>query len=793
MRLKYLEVNNVLSYGIGEHIDFDQRLTVLVGPNGGGKSNVLRILMLVRDVIRREASPSGTPESQSLSTRIEAICPPHLGMASLSEIRLGVTLTTDDFPAQQSWDSYLIYLFLRGIQASGHAELPRSNEFRAGERSDSGALDEMYSALKEGVLVLRHSRTLDARWKLAYEFEHDGKTFWWAVSDLSSRRYGGHLFIAGSTSSEVPEEYKDRIDVAPGEDHFENVGYGSMFPSGERPIDLRIKSQLASFDSGTIWDELRRADLVGGFVRGASFIWGFERVLAKVLADRIVSDLDDVELGSPITTTMDILAQPSAPAPNIGSPSIPRYLSSLFRWSVGDHAARQRYSEACKIFSDLRGDGSHPELKVSANRNAHVNDVDYVVNDLTPENGHPLKEHHVVQDYAVTIEPMIRRADGTELPLSAIGSGGVELLRLATLLVEDPTSVVLLDEPAAHLHPRAQERLLQFLRKGTAQCIVVSHSPGLLPTWKKGMGATIRISLDENGCSRRRVVSEKTLMEDEKGKADELQRLVLAQPEVKAIPFADWVILVSGQTELIVYPVWFAAVTEDKEFSGDPHFVNFQGDNQFARYLRVVNAFGVRWAAVVDGKSFTPVTPTNSDPNGTANRRRVPMIAKQILEVVGEGTEAQLLLNAIRIIEVPVDDAPAEWFKRWRCELERCGVFTLANCWHNRKKSDGKCEQCGESVKRKTDQCEAVAMHDDVAHIESFEDAVRAYTDLSMGAGEHKSQEAFQLLEDCREPPAEFREMLEKISRFGSVSGHPKLHAGGQRIARWRTSKLHGI
>lgn len=59
-------------------------------------------------------------------------------------------------------------------------------------------------------------------------------------------------------------------------------------------------------------------------------------------------------------------------------------------------------------------------------------------------------------------------------------------------------------------------------------------------------------------------------------------------------------------------------------------------------------------------------------------------------------------------------------------------------------------------------------MHDDVAHIESFEDAVRAYTDLSMGAGEHKSQEALQLLEDCREPPAEFREMLEKISRHAS-------------------------
>ena len=89
-----------------------------------------------------------------------------------------------------------------------------------------------------------------------------------------------------------------------------------------------------------------------------------------------------------------------------------------------------------------------------------------------------------MQDYAVTIEPMIRRADNTELPLSAIGSGGVELLRLATFLAADPAAVVLLDEPAAHLHPRAQEKLLQFLRQGGAQYVIVSHSPGLLPTWK---------------------------------------------------------------------------------------------------------------------------------------------------------------------------------------------------------------------------------------------------------------------------------------------------------------------
>lgn len=762
MRLKYLEVNNVLSYGIGERVDFDDGLTALVGPNGGGKSNVLRILTLVRDVIRRETLSVGAALYHVVNTKIEAMCPAHRNIPLHSEIRLGITLATDDYPTQRSRDAYLLHLFLRGVQESAYAELPRSsNDFVAGTTGDTGSLDEMFSALRSGVLVLRHSRKLGTTWTLAYEFEHDDKTYRWAVSDLSSRLYRGQVHRVDSISTDQPEEYKDRVTVVQGDNHHKLVSYGSMFPSDGRSLSLNIKSQLAGFDTGSTWDELTRNDLVNNQNLTTGPNSGLERVLAKVVAAKIVTDLDDVALGAPVTTTMEILADLATPAKDVGEPAIPGYLSMLYRWSVGDSADRQRYAKACSVFCGLRGDESRPELKVSASRNIHVDQFDYVVNDLTPDRGQPIREYRKVQDYKVTIEPMIRNPDDTELPLSAIGSGGVEFLRLATLLAEDSAAVVLFDEPAAHLYPRAQDRLLQLLRQGDAQYIFVTHSPGLLPTWREAVGTTIRVFIDKDGYSRPRVVGKNQLVD-----TDLLQRLIITQPEVKVIPFADRVVLVSGQTELIVYPAWFASCGDSQGANREPHFVNFQGDAQFSRYLRIVHAFGVPWAAIVDGKSFEPVAYRSKagTVEAASERKCVPRIASQIREVVGDAPEYQQLCEAIESVDISVVDSPAEWFESWRDVLERFGVFTLANCWHNNKKIDEKCEQYGGIVGRRTDLCENAISHPEAVHIESFEDTVRVYLDPTFGSNQKKPLQAFALLAEHPSPPDEFRELLRKAN-----------------------------
>ncbi len=769
MRLNFLEIHNVLSYGHEERIDFDDKLTALVGRNGAGKTNILRILTLVRDVIRRETMAPNTFEWNAMNAKIESLCPPHLQISLHSEIKLGVTLTTDEFPLEQSPDSYLIHLFLRGIATSALAEVPRTNDdFAASYVSNYDALDEMYMAIRTGVIVLRHNRTINASWTLAYDFEHDGKTYRWTLSHSPNGPYRGILTLAGLPTLGQPEDYKNRVSVTDNDDSSKVVNYGSMFPSEERGIYSKITQQLASFDSGSVWDELLRADLLSESPIMAGREPGLERVLAKVVADRIITDLDDLKLGTPATTNMEILASPNAPAQDIGEPVIPLYLSMLYRWSVGNKDDRDRYSTVQRIFGKLRGDEAYPELHVTATSNTHNIQFDHVVNDLTPERDQPVREYRQVQDYALTIGTVIR-TNGREIPLAAIGSGGAELLRLATFLAADKYSVVLLDEPAAHLHPLAQENLLQFLRDGDAQYVFVTHAPGLLPTWSEGLGATIRVSLDKNNFSKAYRLSSNTI-----DQSDQLQRLVIAQPEVKSIPFAGSVIFVSGQTELIVYPRWLLSLHGSKS-DAFPHFVNFNGDAQFPRYLRVAHLFGIPWAAIVDGKSFAPVRYSSRYGNGSnqgLKTRKIPYIAKQILEVVGDDPNYSQLEELDDFLDLLLSDKPDEWLASWQDKLQRFGVFTLSNCWHDKKKTTETCEKCKRLITLEPDNCEDSAPHPSKNHIESIENVVNNDDELAEINGKFDAQKAFELIENYPDPSDNFRALLMKVDGwFGSSSG----------------------
>lgn len=766
MRLNFLEIHNVLSYGLEERIEFDSKLTALVGPNGVGKTNILRILTLVRDVIRRETMAPNSPEWSAMNTKIESMCPAHERISLHSEIKLGVTLTTDNYPLEQSLDSYLIHLFLRGIRASSRAEIPRANNhFVVVETSNTDTLDEMYAAIRTGVIILRHNRTINASWTLAYEFSHDSKDYLWAVSHFPNMPSRGSLSIAGQPRSGQATEYRERVTIPEDDDSSRVVNYGSMFPSDDRPIFLKISQQLASYNSGSVWDELQRAGLISDAPITTGREPGLERVLAKVVSDKIITDLDDLKLGTPATTTMEILASPNAPVEDIGQPSIPLYLSMLYRWSVGNRASRDQYSRAQGVFKELRGDESCPELQVTAVSNTDNVEVDYVPNNLTPENGHPIRKYRQVKDYKLTIEPMIRTNNSRETPLAAIGSGGAELLRLATFLAADKYSVVLLDEPAAHLHPLAQEKLLQYLRKGEAQYVFVTHAPGLLPTWSRGLGATIRVSLNEDGYSKACMLGKDAI-----DQAGQLQKLVISQPDVRSIPFAESVIFVSGHTELIVYPRWLESI-RDSQSSPVPHFVNFNGDDQFPRYLRVTHVFGIHWAAVVDGKSFEPVKYSLSEKSGsnTSTTIQIPKIAKQILDVVCKGETYNKLQDAANELHPLLSENSDEWLTAWRGKLKEVGVFTLSNCWHNKEREDKSCESCGRIVRLESDECENSETHQGESHKESFEDVVNADEGLASPDGKPKIKKAFELLANHPKPSKDFESFLTEVNNWLSM------------------------
>src|SRR5260221_7093510 len=80
------------------------------------------------------------------------------------------------------------------------------------------------------------------------------------------------------------------------------------------------------------------------------------------------------------------------------------------------------------------------------------------------------------------IDILVTDAAGTTISMASQGSGLWEALVLSVFLDDSKGRVILLDEPAASLHPNMQHRLAEVLRGAPGQVLVVTHSAHLLPT-----------------------------------------------------------------------------------------------------------------------------------------------------------------------------------------------------------------------------------------------------------------------------------------------------------------------
>ncbi|XRP96515.1 AAA family ATPase [Methanocaldococcus sp. 16A] len=93
--------------------------------------------------------------------------------------------------------------------------------------------------------------------------------------------------------------------------------------------------------------------------------------------------------------------------------------------------------------------------------------------DVVNHNGYP--EIFITYD--------IQSKDSKQLPIDRVGSGIFEVLNILAVVVGNKNKVILLDEPALHLHPIYQKRLLEDFKKlnlnenGGNQIIIITHSP----------------------------------------------------------------------------------------------------------------------------------------------------------------------------------------------------------------------------------------------------------------------------------------------------------------------------
>ncbi len=98
--------------------------------------------------------------------------------------------------------------------------------------------------------------------------------------------------------------------------------------------------------------------------------------------------------------------------------------------------------------------------------------------------------------------------------------------------------------------------------------------------------------------------------------------------------------------------------------------------------------------------------------------------------------------------------------------LEGFGVFTLSNCWHDKKRSIETCEECKRPIRLEPDNCENSASHPGESHMESFEDVVNADDQLPEINGKFSADKAFGLLNDHPKPSAKFGALLTKVDSW---------------------------
>ena len=78
-------------------------------------------------------------------------------------------------------------------------------------------------------------------------------------------------------------------------------------------------------------------------------------------------------------------------------------------------------------------------------------------------------------------DELIVQASGLRLPLSSYGTGLHQLIVLTIAVLEHSNSILCLEEPEVHLHPRLQRTFLNFLLEKTDnQYVIATHSPFLL-------------------------------------------------------------------------------------------------------------------------------------------------------------------------------------------------------------------------------------------------------------------------------------------------------------------------
>lgn len=577
MKITGLSASNFLSYAPGQHAfffkDLSDDLTIVVGPNGHGKTNVFRLVQVILNALKKQHIVT---ESLQKSVYIS----PYGITSDERRVELSMDLVFDD-PQERELLNLFVQTALMALGPYINTEVDsqvstvkpfsmkpdRYIQFCnwVQETTPSTKMDPII----KGTIKLRADVKNSDKLKLLFEISSCNLHF---TVDLRNGNITSETTYPQRGYKSFAASFLDGLDSGMLEQLFRFLnGDDVLFPNMDSFTWDNVVQTMNDLGRG-ITTSISMGELVPGDVPNCWFdlmtILGKERhqndsiTISDVFKHLVCQSVLLIDNWRMCDEEMLNLNEIN----NIELLNSGKLASFLFGLKNGNQQQQDRFKKIQDTFEVLSGDLLDVELTQK----------------------HAYSSNEVKHYVSIHINHMI--------PLQNSGTGRTQLVLLSTAAHLDH-KVLLLDEPNAFLHPSLQVRVRDMWRETSAQKLVITHSPYMVTL--ENIERVRRIYMDsETGSS-----CVTPWMNTEQAVQAGFSKY-MRQTDDALFLFAKCVIIVEGFHEVMALPIWFDKWCHDKhqttgEFLG-VHFVNAAGKNRVMGHARMMDALSIPWIGLYD-------------------------------------------------------------------------------------------------------------------------------------------------------------------------------------------------
>lgn len=260
--------------------------------------------------------------------------------------------------------------------------------------------------------------------------------------------------------------------------------------------------------------------------------------------------------------------------------------SFLFWLKNGNRHGQKAYAAIQNKFKKIHGrNGASFSVSVTEKQSPRVQ------RNLEPTGG------QVYPDQAVTSFPNTSGQKHGFVDFAYVGAGIKETLFLLSSCFDRQDRVILMDEPAANLHPTLVKRLMREIltsdgQAESGQIVVVTHSPAMASLEMLSSANKI-VRVDRHEYSEIVQPSQK----DEEWISEHLATFHLLKPDIL---FSHRVILVEGESDQIFVEATLNLRAEHEGSNADYIVVNVGGKHSFKKFQAFLNIFKINFIILTD-------------------------------------------------------------------------------------------------------------------------------------------------------------------------------------------------